>query len=162
MKGFIIWLASVSYSGYFPWGPGTAGTLLGIPVYLLFSTFPAPLYLLSTAALFFLACWAAARAEEILGRKDSPVIVIDEVVGFLITMALIPPTPAAVTGGFLFFRLFDIIKISPAGAIDQRMKGGLAVVLDDAVVGVYANILLQAITHWVPHLLAIIDQWFLG
>jgi len=67
-----------------------------------------------------------------------------------------------VIGGFLFFRIFDIIKIPPAGFIERRISGGLAVVLDDAVAGIYANLLLQAITHWRPHLLFIVDRWFFG
>jgi len=136
--------------------------MLGIPVYFLFSFFAPSIYLLSSAAAFFLAWWAAELAEVIFGRRDSPKIVIDEIVGYLITMALLPRTLTMVIGGFLFFRIFDIIKPPPAGFIHSRISGGLAVVLDDAVAGIYANILLQAITHWRPHLLYIVDRWFFG
>ncbi|MGD0624416.1 MAG: phosphatidylglycerophosphatase A [Thermodesulfobacteriota bacterium] len=162
MDRFIVWLASGGYSGYFPFAPGTAGTVVGILVYLIFSFFPAPIYLLSLAAAFFLAWWAADRAGIILRRRDSPRIVIDEVVGYLITMTLLPRTLTTIIGGFLFFRVLDIIKPPPAKFIDRQMQGGLAVVLDDAVAGIYANILLQAIAQWNPHLLFIIDRWFLG
>lgn len=162
MDRFIIWLASGCYSGYLPLAPGTAGTLVGIPVYFLFSFFPPSIYLLSSAAAFFLAWWASERAEVIFGRRDSPKIVIDEIVGYLITMALLPCTLTMVIGGFLFFRVFDIIKIFPAGLIEHRVSGGLAVVLDDAVAGLYANLLLQAITHGYPHLLFIVDRWYFG
>jgi len=159
---FIIWLASGGYSGYLPHAPGTAGTLVGILIYFLFSFFPPSIYLLSSTAAFFLAWWASERAEVIFAERDSPKIVIDEIVGYLITMALLPRTLTMIIGGFLFFRIFDIIKIPPAGFIERRISGGLAVVLDDAVVGIYANLLLQAITHWRPHLLFIVDRWYFG
>jgi len=136
--------------------------MVGILVYFLFASFPAFIYLLSSAAAFSLAWWASERAEIIFATRDSPRIVIDEVVGYLITMALLPCTLTTVIGGFLFFRIFDIIKAPPAGFIERRISGGLAIVLDDAVAGIYANLLLQAITHWRPHLLFIVDRWFFG
>lgn len=150
LERFILWLATGSYSGYFPLAPGTAGTGMGVLVYFLFSSYPAPIYLLSTAATFFLAWWAAERAEAILGRRDSPRIVIDEVVGYLITMAFLPLSIPAAIGGFLFFRIFDIIKPPPAGTINRQKKGGLAVVLDDAVAGIYANLSMQLIICFYP------------
>jgi phosphatidylglycerophosphatase A len=162
MDRFIVWLASAGYSGNFPFAPGTAGTVVGILVYIIFSYFPAPIYLLSLVAVFFLAWWAADRAGIILGRRDSPRIVIDEIVGYLITMVFLPRTLTTIIGGFLFFRVLDIIKPPPARFIDRQMQGGLAVVLDDAVAGIYANLLLQGIAQWYPHLLFILDRWFLG
>ncbi len=83
-----------------------------------------------------------------MGQRDSPKIVIDEVVGYLITMAFLPCTFTTVGGGFLFFRIFDIIKPPPAGAINRRIHGGMGVVLDDVIAGIYANILLQLAVHW--------------
>lgn len=162
MKRFIVWLASAGYLGYFPLVPGTAGTFGGVLVYVLFSSFPPAIYLLSLAATFFLAWWASERAEFILGRKDSPRIVIDEVVGYLIAMTLLPPTVTAAVGGFLFFRVFDIIKPAPAKFFSRRMPGGLAVVLDDAVAGTYSNFLLQAIAYWQPDILLVMDKWIIG
>ena len=159
---FILCLASAGYSGCFPYAPGTVGTLVGIAVYLLFSFFPPPVYLLSTAATFFLALWASGRAEIIWRERDSPKIVIDEVAGYLISMAFLPRTLTTVVGGFLFFRAFDIIKPYPIGMIDRKMKGGLAVVLDDAVAGIYVNLLLQAIHRWHPPLLFLLDRWICG
>jgi phosphatidylglycerophosphatase A len=158
----ILGLATVGYLGYFPFAPGTAGTAAGILIFLLFSSFTPAAYLLGTGILFVLACWVAGRAEAILGRKDSPRIIIDELVGYLITMALLPCTLTTVAGGFLFFRLLDIIKPPPAGSINRRMEGGLAIVLDDAVAGVYANLLLQAAVHWRSDILFTLDRWLLG
>ena len=152
MSRLIIAVASAGYVGFSRWAPGTLGTAVGILVYLLYSPFPPLLYLLSTGALFFLACWISARAEVLLGQKDSPKIVIDEVIGYLITMAFLPCTVSAMAGGFLFFRVLDIIKPPPVNWINREMKGGWAVVLDDAVAGVYANVLLRLTAVFYPGL----------
>ena len=156
MKGLILALASAGYLGYIPRVPGTVGTLVGVMVFLLYSSFPPSIYLLSTAALFALACWVSERAEIILGQRDSPKIVIDEVVGYLVTMAFLPRTLTTMVAGFLFFRVFDIIKPIPAGAIDRRMPGGLGVVLDDVVAGFYANVLLHLAAYWRSDMLFLI------
>ncbi len=154
----ILCLASAGYSGYLPYAPGTAGTLVGIGFYLLFSCFPPLLYALVTGAFFLLALWVSGRAEIIWRERDSPKIVIDEVVGYLMAMAFLPRSLTIVIGGFLFFRAFDIIKPYPIGRIDRKMRGGLAVVLDDAVAGIFVNLFLQAIHHWHPSLLFLLDQ----
>jgi phosphatidylglycerophosphatase A len=115
-----------------------------------YSPFPPLLYFLSTGAFLILACWISERAELLLGQKDSPKIVIDEVTGYLITMAFLPCTAPSIVGGFLFFRVLDIIKPPPANWINREMKGGWAVVLDDVVAGGYANILLRLTAVFFP------------
>ena len=150
MRRLIIAVASVGYAGFSRRAPGTVGTAVGILVYLLYSPFPPLLYLLSTGALFFLAAWISARAEALLGQRDSQKIVIDEVTGYLIAMAFLPCTAWSMAGGFLFFRVLDIIKAPPANWINREMKGGWAVVLDDAVAGVYANVLLRLTAVFYP------------
>jgi len=151
MRHFIIAMASAGYAGFFPWGPGTLGTLVGVLVYFLYSPLPPLIYLFTTSAFFFMACWIAGKAERILGEKDSPNIVIDEVTGYLVAMAWLPPSPACLAAGFLFFRVLDIIKPPPAGWINTQMTGGLAVVLDDAVAGMYTNLLLRLIGYYFPN-----------
>jgi len=143
LSRLIIAMASVGYAGFSPRAPGTAGTAVGILVYLLYSPFPPLLYFLSTGAFLILACWISGHAEALLGQEDSPKIVIDEVTGYLVTMAFVPCTAFSIVGGFLFFRVLDIIKPPPANWINREMKGGWAVVLDDVVAGVYANVLLR-------------------
>ena len=152
MNRWIIAIASAGYAGFSPRVPGTAGTAVGILVYLLYSPFPPLLYFLSTGAFLILACWISERAELLLGQKDSPKIVIDEVTGYLITMAFLPCTAPSIVGGFLFFRVLDIIKPPPANWINREMKGGWAVVLDDAVAGGYANVLLRLTAVFYPGL----------
>lgn len=161
MRRFILFFASVGFIGYVPFAPGTAGTLAGVLMVLFFSNFPWFNYLLGTISFFFLSCWAADRAEVIWGQRDSPRIVIDELVGFLVTMALVPKTRANLLWGFLFFRLFDIIKPFPIGWIHQHMKGGWAVVLDDVMAGLYANLLLQVIVQWDPQIFSLVRSWLL-
>ncbi len=159
MDRFILAIASVAYIGYFPWAPGTVGTVAAVLVFLAYSPFPPAIYLLNTVAFFALAVWTSHRAEIVLRERDSRKIVIDEIVGYLVTMAFLPRTLTALVGGFLFFRLLDIIKPFPAGTINDRMRGGLGVVLDDVVAGIYANVLLRAAAHWRPDLVFILDRW---
>ena len=159
MDKFVIFVATASYLGFFPIAPGTIGTFAGIFFNFVFSSFPLGIYLLSTAALFFFGAWIAERAEIILGRKDSPRIVIDEIVGFLVTMILIPFSLGSAFAGFIFFRLFDIIKPPPARKIDRQMKGGWAIILDDAIAGLYANLFMHLTLWWYPGVFVEIDQW---
>lgn len=127
--------------------PGTFGTLVGVPLYFLFSLLPAPIYALVVAVLFVLGVWVCRIAEAQLGRQDHPAIVWDEVVGFLIAMFLAPQGPQSwrwVLIGFLLFRAFDIWKPPPIRSL-ERWQGGLGVMADDALAGAYACIVLQAI-----------------
>ncbi len=162
MKRLIIVLASVGFTGYFPAAPGTAGTVAGVLVYYLLSFFATPIYLFCLAAILITAWWVAGAAEAVFSEKDSPKIVIDEVVGYLISMAVLPRTLTTVIGGFLFFRILDIIKLPPANAADQRLRGGLGVVLDDVIAGIYTNCILRAVFHWRPDLLYLVDRRLFG
>lgn len=153
MSDLILLLATGLYSGYVPYAPGTAGSVIGV---LLVWGVTAPLTQRSPlaagvliAALFGAGCWAAGRAEEILGKRDSPHIVIDEIVGMAVAMYLNPASWAALGAGFGLFRLFDIAKPEPAGLIDRRMRGGVAVMLDDVAAAVYANLVLQALRRFI-------------
>lgn len=131
--------------GRFPVAPGTVGSLVGIPVYLVFQYQPHGLWLLSLAALTALALWAADRAEKLLRSEDPSVVVIDEVVGFLVGLAWLPQGLYVVALGFLLFRAFDILKIPPIKWVEQRFPGGLGVVGDDVVAGIYTNLSLRFI-----------------
>lgn len=140
-----ITIASGLGLGYSPIAPGTAGSLLGLPLAYLFAGMGAVWYAALTLLVFVVGVWAAGRAEVIYGQKDCGRIVIDEVAGMLITMFMLPVSPAYLLAGFLVFRFFDIVKPFPARRIDQRMGGGLGVMLDDVFAAIYANICLQAL-----------------
>ena len=137
------------YTGYFPIAPATFSTLtLGVALYLLVSCFNPYIYGALTLILFFIAIFLSDKSEKIFQKKDCSYIVIDELVGFLITMFLVPFGWINLALGFFFFRLFDIIKPPPANFFNNRKKGGLDVVLDDVIAGIYSNILLQVVHYW--------------
>ncbi len=125
-------------SGLSPIAPGTTGTLAAVPLYLLLSSLNVPIYLILTLLLFLAGIWICGRCEEILGIEDHSGIVWDEIVGFLIAMTGAPASPLALIFGFILFRLFDIIKPWPIGILDRRVHGGLGIMLDDALAGLYA------------------------
>ncbi len=156
MKRFILFIATGAGSGYVPVAPGTAGALVGLFIYVAaFQTLSSPLYLLTLLAGVALAIWASDGAIAIFGRKDPPQVTIDEVVGLLTAMALVPSLgelsigPVSVASnallGFVFFRLFDILKPFPIRWIERTAPGGYGVVLDDVAAGIYANIALRIV-----------------
>jgi phosphatidylglycerophosphatase A len=137
-------------SGLLPKAPGTYGTLVGIPVYLLLQ----PLSLLLYAAIILLAflagVWICQRTSDDLGVHDHGGIVWDEIVGYLAGMTFAPSGWVWIVIGFLLFRLFDIFKPWPILWIDQRVKGGLGIMLDDLLAGLYTAgaIFLFDLTGW--------------
>ena len=135
-NGWVI-LAAWGPCGYAPWAPGTAGTLGAIPLFWALCHLSLPIYLLTAAALTALAIYAAQAAGKYWKEADAPQIVIDEVVGYLITMTAVPWSWPSVLIGFALFRLFDVLKPWPASAFD-RVKSGFGVVMDDVAAGVYA------------------------
>ncbi len=96
-----------------------------------------------------LGIWAANKTEHVLGRKDPGAIVIDEVLGMLMTLALLPVSTFGIFVGFVLFRIFDVIKPYPAARM-EHLKGGPGVMLDDAVAGIYAHISLRLLGLLVP------------
>jgi len=141
---FCIILATGLGVGYFPLAPGTFGTLLAIPIYYFLSEIPSPLYEITLLGFFFLAVWFSEKAGPLFGKKDDPRIVIDEIMGFFVTMLWIPKTTLWVIVGFFLFRFFDILKPHPIRLL-EKVRGGYGVVLDDVLAGVYANVMLQLI-----------------
>ena len=135
-------------SGYFSPAPGTAGTVVGICFFWCFSKFSPVLYLITLLSFIFLSAWIADGAEKIFQQKDVRTIVIDEIAGFLVTMLWVPFTVITVGIGFFLFRLLDILKPYPAGWIDRNLSGGWGIVLDDVAAGIYANLILKGICHW--------------
>jgi phosphatidylglycerophosphatase A len=136
--------------GYSPVAPGTLGTLIAIPVYYFLSAIPSPIYEITLIGFFFLSVWISENAEIFFGKKDDQRIVIDEMMGFLITMLWVPKVTHFIVIGFFLFRLFDILKPFPIRRLERGLKGGFGVVLDDVVAGVYANIILHLVVRIYP------------
>ncbi len=150
MNRFFLILATGFGVGYSPLAPGTLGTLITIPIYSFLSTIPSPIYEITLIAFFFLSVWVSENAEIFFGKKDDPRIVIDEMMGFLITMLWLPKTIFSVITGFFLFRFFDILKPFPIRRMEKRWRGGYGVVSDDVLAGIYANIILQLIALALP------------
>ena len=133
--------------GYSTLAPGTLGTLIAIPIYLLLSRIPVPLYELTLVTFFFLSVWISEKAQTYFAKKDDQRIVIDEIIGFLVTMLWVPKSTFTIIVGFILFRFFDIIKPPPIRRL-ENLNGGYGVVLDDVVAGIYGNIILQVISYF--------------
>ena len=137
-------------SGLVPFAPGTAGTLVGILIYLALSRLSWTFYLVVVVTITLLACYVSREAERMFEEKDPPRVVIDEIIGFQWSMFLISPTVLHVFAGFILFRFFDILKVFPAGYFQRSLPGGWGIVMDDVVAGMYSNIaLLLLIKFWV-------------
>lgn len=132
-------------SGLAPRAPGTFGTLAAIPVYLLVAGLPLVAYLLLTLLACVAGIWICDRAARDFGVHDHPAIVWDEIAGFLVTMIAAPAGVLWIVLGFLLFRFFDILKPWPIGWLDRRVDGGLGIMLDDIVAGVFAAVVLQVL-----------------
>lgn len=135
-------IATVAGVGYAPVAPGTVASALTVVVLGLVAPPPGPL-LLFVIVVIVVGTWAAHDAERSLGGKDPGAIVIDEVAGMALSVLTLPLTPLVLLAGFLLFRVFDIVKPYPANAL-QRLRGGVGVMLDDLVAGLYALVLLVA------------------
>jgi phosphatidylglycerophosphatase A len=145
-----IFVATVGYCGYSPIAPGTVGSAAGLVVYLLVWWTRSPVVEIGLiVALFAAGVWAGAIAERYFGGIDPGPVVIDEVMGMLVTLAFIPVTLAGALAGFILFRIFDVIKPFPAGRL-ERLHGGLGVMADDAMAAVYANLSLRLASWLVP------------
>jgi phosphatidylglycerophosphatase A len=135
-------------SGLVPRAPGTAGTVAAIPVYLLASALELPVYLLLVTAMFLAGIAICAHTARRLGVHDHPGIVWDEIVGYLVTMALAPAGWLWIVIGFVLFRLFDIVKPWPIRWLDKHVHGGFGIMLDDLLAGLCAAALLQGMVFF--------------
>ena len=138
-------LSSWFGSGLAPFASGTFGTLAAIPfvaVVNYLGKVPSSVFLVMLCAIAF---WSAHVAGRRLGVDDPSEVVIDEAAGFCVSVFMLPITLLSFALGFVFFRAFDILKPFPIGMIDKKVKGGLGIVLDDLVAGVFANLCIRII-----------------
>jgi phosphatidylglycerophosphatase A len=124
--------------GLMPWSPGSFGAAAAFMIYFLAAPLPWAWQVGLSIFLFALGCVACGLAARALGEEDHPSIVWDETVGMLIVLVLVPSTLFSWLAGFVLFRVFDIRKPWPISVIDQRMRGGVAVMLDDAAAAIPA------------------------
>lgn len=140
-----LFFATGFYSGYFPVAPGTAGTVVAALIYALQYLIFGNNAVCSNIAIAVLSIYPAIKcgdhAEKIFGRKDPGEVVVDEFVGYWISVMFHPFSWTVVVLGFIFFRVTDILKPYPANRL-QSIKGGAGILIDDCVAGVYANLML--------------------
>jgi phosphatidylglycerophosphatase A len=145
---FTVKVATLGGIGRIPFAPGTMACILaGIPAAYLLALCPRPLQAVLLILLFALGCYAADKSEKEMARDDPKEVVIDELIGFMVTMIWVPFTLTSLLLGFAAFRLFDIWKPWPISVLDERVKGGLGIVLDDVGAGVLAHALLWVLTR---------------
>jgi phosphatidylglycerophosphatase A len=130
-------------SGLSPWAPGTAGTLVAVPLFLLVSHLSLPLYTAFIVITLLLGIWFCDAASRELGVHDHPGIVWDEFVGYWITMWALPADWTWIVAGFVVFRILDIAKPWPIGVLDKKVKGGFGIMIDDIVAGILACAILH-------------------
>lgn len=145
MDRIIMFIATGGGTGRLPKAPGTWGSLLGVGLWFGFSHLEPASYVGITFALFLIGTACAGSAEKIVDHADPGLVVIDEVVGQMIALTAAPHHPLAVLAAFLLFRFFDILKPFPVGWFDRHIHGGLGIMLDDVIAGLYALLLLHII-----------------
>ncbi|UCF91519.1 MAG: phosphatidylglycerophosphatase A [Desulfobacterales bacterium] len=144
----VIFLATGGFIGNIPFAPGTFGSFLGLPLSYLLSKMDAPSAALGVALFILGAIGISHGAERILGQKDPGRVVIDEIAGVLVALFGLPFNLLTAAAGFVVFRMFDIWKPFPIGRVDAKFSGGVGVVLDDVVAGIFANLFLRVIFHF--------------
>jgi phosphatidylglycerophosphatase A len=135
-------------TGTIPYAPGTFGTLIAIPFYLVLRELPNVAYLVVVLAIIAASIWICDKVTREIKIDDHQGMVLDEIVGYFVTMFAAPHNWPWILWGFLLFRLFDIWKPWPIRQVDARLTGGMGIVLDDVLAGIYSCLLLQALA-WI-------------
>jgi phosphatidylglycerophosphatase A len=145
-----LFVATCGYIGYVPIAPGTFGSAVGLALFALIRWSGSRAIELGVIVLLFvLGVWSGSAAEKHFGRVDPGPVVLDEVAGMLITLALLPVNIYGAIVGFLVFRLFDVVKPWPANRL-EALPGGLGMMADDAMAGIYGNVAMRVLIAVLP------------
>jgi phosphatidylglycerophosphatase A len=145
-----VFIATCAHIGYAPFAPGTFGSAVGLVVYYLVRRQASTTIELATiGVVLVIGLWSATEAEHHFGGIDPGPVVIDEVVGMLITLALHPVNVLGAITGFVIFRVLDVVKPWPARRL-EHLPGGFGVVLDDAMAGIYGNLMMWGLIRLLP------------
>ena len=140
-----VFLATGFYVGNIPFAPGTLGSLIGLPLCFLLAGVQLSAAIIAALLIIGLAIWIANVAARTLKRKDPGCIVIDEIAGMVVTLIGLPFNLTTAVTGFILFRILDILKPFPIRILDKQVSGGLGIVADDVVAGIFANLSLRII-----------------
>jgi phosphatidylglycerophosphatase A len=135
-------------AGLSPRAPGTAGTVVAVPMIMLIGMYGWQAQLIAALLFSVLGVYICGHAAKALHTHDHPGIVWDEISGFAITMLGAPLTWYWLLTGFALFRFFDIVKPWPIREADHSLKGGLGIMLDDVIAGIFAGVILYALNRW--------------
>lgn len=135
-------IATFFYLGYVPLAPGSMASLIGTLIYLLLYQH-IEVYLGVLIVVCLLGFWASGALEKDLNHKDPSCVVIDEVAGVMIAFFMLPPLTSVMVTAFFLFRAFDMFKIYPADTF-EAMPGGMGIMIDDIIAGLYTNIIMHA------------------
>ena len=139
------WISCGFGLGLIPKAPGTAGTLLGIPIVYCLQPIGDIGFLAVVVFLFVVGVYSCQVTANALNQHDPGVIVWDEITGYCIALVFVPISAATLILAFVLFRFFDILKPWPISYFDKRLQGGFGIMFDDVIAGVFANLVLQAI-----------------
>ena len=146
LDNFAMLLATAGGTGLLPWAPGSFGSLVGVAIAALVVPILGVSALLVVCLILFLGgWWAAGRVARASAIADPGFVVIDEVVGQSLVLATVPPSIVNYAGGFVLFRLFDILKPWPIDAVERRFHNGFGIMADDLMAAVYAGVALYCI-----------------
>jgi len=134
-------------SGLAAKAPGTFGTLVAIPIYLLLEPLSLINFLIVLTLLTIFSFYIAGKSAQLLGIHDHGGIVIDEICGYLVTMTIAPSGWQWIIAGFILFRIFDILKPWPINYLDKKISGGIGIVSDDLMAGIYALLSLELLVR---------------
>lgn len=152
MRRIGLFFATCGYLGYVPVAPGTVGSAAGLALFLLVrSTGSAGVEIAAIVVLFAIGVWSGTVAERHFGRVDPGPVVIDEVVGMLITLALLPVSATGAVVGFLLFRVLDVVKPWPSRQF-EALPGGWGVMADDGMAAIYGNLAMRGVVAVAPGL----------
>ena len=145
-----LFIATCGYLGYVPVAPGTFGSAAGlVAFYAVRSTGSMSVELAAIIVLFAIGIWSGTVAEHHLGGVDPAPVVLDEVVGMLITLAFLPVSVTGAIVGFFVFRVLDVVKPWPSARF-ERLPGGLGVMADDGMAALYGNLVMQGLIKITP------------
>ena len=145
-----VFIATCAYVGYAPVAPGTFGSAIGLAVfYVVRRQRSTTVEVAAIVVLAVVGLWSATEAEHHFGGIDPGPVVIDEVIGMLVTLAFIPVNLAGAIVAFVLFRLLDVVKPWPARRL-EHLPGGFGVVLDDMMAGVYGNLVMWGLVRLMP------------
>lgn len=151
MSRLAVAIATVGGAGFFPFAPGTVGSAVGVVLYMATRHWPASWQIGLLVGVTLVGIWASGVAATALKREDPGPVVIDEVAGQLVTLCLTGANLWGAIIGFFVFRIFDIIKPPPARQLED-LPGGVGIVADDLMAGVYGWVVVTGILWWWPGL----------